>query len=90
MNTIQQGKGIFYIGDADQPQAQLLFEEKDGSMVITSTVVEPSEREQGLGGELIDYAINYARKNKLSVDPVCSFARKVIEETPEYHVVLNK
>ncbi len=88
--SIQEKNGKFYIGDNENPKAQLLFEVEGKSMVIKSTVVAPSEREQGLGGELIDYAVNYARKYKLNIDPVCSFAQGVIEQTPEYHVVLKK
>ncbi|SDP72348.1 GNAT family N-acetyltransferase [Halobacillus sp. SY10] len=86
---IQEKQGTFYIGEEQEPKAQLLFEENDNTMVITSTFVAPSEREKGLGAELIDYAVNYARKHKLKIDPVCSFAREVIEKTPEYQVVLK-
>ncbi|MYL51297.1 GNAT family N-acetyltransferase [Halobacillus litoralis] len=86
---IQEKQGTFFIGDEQDPKAKLLFEENDNTMVITSTFVAPSEREQGLGGELIDYAVNYARKHKLKIEPVCSFAREVIENTPEYQVVLK-
>ncbi|WLR48223.1 GNAT family N-acetyltransferase [Halobacillus litoralis] len=86
---IQEKQGTFFIGEEHDPKAQVLFEENDNTMVITSTFVAPSEREQGLGGELIDYAVNYARKHKLKIDPVCSFAREVIENTPEYQVVLK-
>ncbi|CDQ21546.1 hypothetical protein SAMN05192559_11153 [Halobacillus karajensis] len=88
--TIQQKKGKLFIGDEEQPKAQLLFEEKENTMVITSTVVAPSERGQGLGTDLIDFAVNYARKHKLKIDPVCSFAQGVIQNTPEYEVVLKK
>ena len=88
--NINEKNGKFYIGDEQDPKAQLLFEEENNTMIITSTFVAPSEREQGLGGELVDYAVNHARKNKGTIDPVCSFAREVIEQTPEYHVVLNK
>ncbi|SFK37544.1 hypothetical protein SAMN04487936_11286 [Halobacillus dabanensis] len=83
-------KGKLYIGDEEDPKAQLLFEEENNTMIITSTFVDPSEREQGLGRELVDYAVNHARKNKWKIDPVCSFAREVMEQTPEYRVVLNK
>ncbi|MBH0231609.1 GNAT family N-acetyltransferase [Halobacillus yeomjeoni] len=81
--------GRFYIGDPEHPKAYLAFEHEGDTMTITSTVVDPNERNQGLGTELVDYAVNYARKHKLNIDPVCSFAREIIKETPEYHVVWN-
>lgn len=85
---IQEEKGKIYIGELQNPSAQLLFEEENDIMTITSTVVDPSEREQGLGTELVDYAVNYARKNKKKINPVCSFACEVMNHTPEYQVVL--
>ncbi|MBA2176742.1 N-acetyltransferase [Halobacillus locisalis] len=87
MSDIQYSEGLFYIGDKNDPSAHLAFEEENDVMQIMSTVVAPEEREQGLGTELIDHAVNYARKHKLEIDPVCSFAHEVIKETPEYHVV---
>lgn len=86
-HTIQEERERFYIGDQSDPIAFLDFEEEGDTMVITSTVVEPSARNQGLATELVDHAVNYARKNKLQIDPVCPFARDVIKDTPEYHVV---
>ncbi|MGP4062691.1 GNAT family N-acetyltransferase [Halobacillus sp. H74] len=87
---IQEKKGKFYIGEENEPKAQLLFEEQNGVMTITSTEVDPSERKQGLGKDLIDYAVNHARKHKEKIDPVCSFAHDVIKNTLEYHVVWMK
>lgn len=86
-HTINEKEGRFYIGDQNEPAAHLSFEEEGDIMTITSTVVVPSEREKGLATDLVDHAVNYARKNKLKIDPVCSFAHEVIKNTPEYHVV---
>ncbi|RWZ52305.1 N-acetyltransferase [Halobacillus fulvus] len=89
MSDIQQEKNRFYIGEKEDPKAEMLFETDQDLLVITSTKVKPDEREQGLGKELVDYAVNEARKNKMKIDPVCSFARDIINQTPEYQVVLN-
>lgn len=87
MSHIQEKKGLFYIGELEEPVAHLDFNEQGEEMVITSTVVAPDQRGEGLGTELIDYAVNYARKHKLKIDPVCPFAREVIDHTPEYQIV---
>ncbi|KHE72076.1 GNAT family N-acetyltransferase [Halobacillus sp. BBL2006] len=89
-HTIQEERGRFYIGEQSSPVAFLAFDEEGDTMIITSTVVEPSARNQGLATELVDHAVNYARKNKLQIDPECPFARDVIKDTPEYHVVWKK
>ncbi|MFZ0369557.1 MAG: GNAT family N-acetyltransferase [Halobacillus sp.] len=88
--AIQNDQGRFYIGDQGNPDAHLDFEEHGDTMKILSTVVVPSERENGLGSDLVDHAVNYARENKLVIEPVCSFAHEVIKDTPEYHVVWKK
>ncbi|WP_226585361.1 GNAT family N-acetyltransferase [Halobacillus litoralis] len=88
--NIHEAQNKLYIGNQQNPDAQMIFETDRGTMKILSTEVAPKLREQGIGNELIDYAVNYARKHKLMIDPVCSFAGKVMEETPEYQVVLEK
>ncbi|WP_027956835.1 GNAT family N-acetyltransferase [Halobacillus kuroshimensis] len=87
---IHEDKGRLYMGEKQDPAAELVFDVEDDTMIILSTHVDPDEREQGLGRELVDEAVNYARKHKLMIDPVCSFAHNVIEETPEYQVVRKK
>ncbi|WP_079477140.1 GNAT family N-acetyltransferase [Halobacillus salinus] len=90
MSDIQEKKNLLYIGDEEEPMAHLAFEEQDGEMIITSTVVDPDHRNQGLGTELIDHAVNYARKHKLIIDPACPFAYEVMKDTPEYQIVMKE
>ena len=49
-----------------------------------STFVPEQEREQGIGEELVLYALDYARDNDYRVIPTCPFVRHVVDEHPEY------
>ena len=47
---------------------------KDGVIKLTETYVPTKDREKGIGGALVDSAINYARGRRLSIKSECSFA----------------
>ena len=55
----------------------------DGVMELTHTEVAPAVEGQGVGGDLIQAALDHARANRLKVRPLCSFARHYMEEHPE-------
>ena len=45
---------------------------------------------QGVGKQLVEAGVNWARENNVKILATCPFAKKVLEETPEYHDVLIK
>jgi predicted GNAT family acetyltransferase len=57
-------------------------------MIIEHTEVTPGYNGKGYGKSLVAKAVEFARENKLSIVPLCPYARKVINETPEYSDVL--
>ncbi|WP_181350230.1 GNAT family N-acetyltransferase [Thalassobacillus sp. CUG 92003] len=90
MSDIKQGENRFYIGSESRVDAEIHFEETDDeTMVIDHTFVDPSKREEGLGSKLVAKAVEHAREEGLKIDPVCSFARDTLEQTPDYHDVLK-
>jgi uncharacterized protein len=56
-----------------------------GVMHITHTGVAPSLQGQGIAAALIDKAFEFARDNRLKIDPVCSYVRVYIQRHPEAH-----
>ena len=53
----------------------------DGSvMALPHTVVEPQFGGKGIGGALVEFALNDARTNGLNVAPYCSFVAKAISK----------
>jgi predicted GNAT family acetyltransferase len=40
------------------------------------------------GEDLVEAGVKFARENSLKIVPNCPFAKKVIDETPEFQTVL--
>lgn len=72
-------KGAFYICDSEARIGQLDYRLRGDRMVITHTEVDPRFQGEGLGQDLVHAAVDHARSLQLSVDPVCPYAKKVIE-----------
>lgn len=53
-----------------------------GVMQIEYVEVDPALRGRGLGRQLVEKAVAFARDAKLRVVPVCSYARAVIQRDP--------
>jgi len=51
---------------------------------LLHTEVPPSMLDLGMGAKLARTALDFARREKLSVNPVCPFVAKYIERHPEY------
>jgi len=49
-----------------------------GVMHIEYVEVDPDLRGSGLGFQLVEKAVAFARENRLKVIPICSYARAVI------------
>lgn len=85
MVTIQEAHQLFYIGESpDEPSAQIEFEIDQGILTIFSTDVSSSLQGQGIGQQLVAYAVEFARNHQLKIIPVCPYAIKQFEKHPEY------
>ncbi len=82
-------QGSFYI-EENGKKLGLMTYRKTGAAEITidHTEVDDAAQGKGFGKEMTVAAVEYARDNDLKIVPVCSFAKKIIEETPEYQDVL--
>lgn len=60
----------------------------DGVITIDHTEVDSNHRGEGIGEDLVMEAVKYARENDLKIIATCPFAKKVIDETPEFQDVL--
>ena len=48
-------------------------------MTLTHTEVPPELTGQGVGGQLVQAALEHAHAQRLTVDPTCSFARAYMQ-----------
>jgi hypothetical protein len=92
MNIIQIDdgkKGEFQAIEGKQIEGQLFYVwSGPGKFIIEHTEVEGTFQGKGIGKELVEKGVEFARENKLKILPLCPFAKKLFDETPDYADVL--
>lgn len=87
---LSSSKGFFKVIEEGEELASLNYTCPSADrMIITYVGVEPALRGKGLGKQMVLAAVNYARTNKMRIMPVCSFAKKVFQQTPAIKDVLH-
>lgn len=71
-----------------KPAGDLIYEQRHGSMVIRHTGLKPEFRGEGLGEQLLEAAAAHAREHKLTILPVCAYAKKHMTPGSKYEDVL--
>ncbi|WP_105993929.1 GNAT family N-acetyltransferase [Staphylococcus simulans] len=82
MAEIKHNNNRFYVGDESKPTAEMDYTPNGDVMVIAHTGVDPSLRGQGVGNQLVQAGVKYARENNMKIDAKCWFAKKLIEDNP--------
>lgn len=87
--TINDKKGFFYIEIDGKREAFMTFIfAGEDNFIIEHTEVNPSNEGKGLGKKLVRKAVEYAREKDIKIIPLCPFAKKVFDKTPEFRDVL--
>lgn len=82
-------KGRFYYESDGNLMAELTYSVAgDDKIIIDHTEVSNSFRGKGLGKALVFFATEYARKQHISVLPLCPYARSVYRRYAELRDVL--
>ena len=84
-----EDKGEFFIEENDRQIALLTYKKSgDGVITIDHTEVDSNFRGKNIGEDLVAEAVKFARENNLKIVPTCHFAKKVIDDKPEFQDVL--
>ncbi|MFP7254570.1 hypothetical protein CHH91_12440 [Virgibacillus sp. 7505] len=83
MADIKQEQGRFYIGNSDQPDAEVTFRESD-DIVIEHTMVIEDKQGAGIGKQLINRVVDYAKEQGKQIVPVCTFAHEILSSDKKY------
>lgn len=75
--------------EVDGHKARLDFEKREGTMVITHTVVPPEIGGRGVAADLVQAAFDAARRDGLKVSPACSYAASWLQRHPDYADLLR-
>jgi len=62
----------------------------DQRFIIDHTEVDSSLEGKGVGKALVTTAVEFAREKGVLILPLCPYAKKVIERTPEFQDVVFK
>lgn len=83
-------KGRYVIYDNDEFAGEMTFTWAGNSQfIIDHTGIEPKFSGKGFGKKLVMKSVEYARKNKVKIIPLCPFAKMIFDKSPEIQDVRN-
>jgi len=79
-------KGVFYI---ENNLAEMTYVwAGSGKIIIDHTDVHASLKGQGVGKQLVEKAVEFARQQSIKIFPLCPFAKSVFDKSEEFKDVL--
>jgi len=88
-NQIDGRHGRFYIEADGKEIGKMEYAlAGPGKMVIEHTEVDDAYAGKGLGRQLVQAGVNYAREHEMKILPLCPYAKKLFDTTPEFVDVL--
>ncbi len=78
-------KGAFIAFDGEEKAGVMTYSRlNDDVVIIDHTETMESHRGQGVGRELVEHAVSWARGSNQQLMPLCPFAKSVFDETPDW------
>ena len=82
-------RGMFFIEDENEMLAEMTYIWAGLSkIIIDHTEVSDKLAGKGVGKQLVNSAVIFARENKIRILPLCPFAKRVFSKVKEYSDVL--
>jgi uncharacterized protein len=89
-HKIKANHGMFYVAYEDEVAAEMVYHTtSDNKMIIEHTEVSDELRGKNIGIELVHAGVEYARHHGMTIIPLCTFAKGVLDKKPEWHDVLE-
>jgi len=86
---INDRKGYFHIDIEGKTEAKMTFVfAGTDKIIIDHTEVNEGNNGKGYGKMMVAKAVEFAREKNIKIIPLCPFAKKVFDKTPEYKDVL--
>lgn len=85
--SVQKGQFTAYL-DGEQAGLMTYSWAGDARFIIDHTEADPKFSGHGVGKSLVMAAVEYAREKKVSIIPLCPFAKSVFERVKEIRDVL--
>jgi len=82
-------KGYFFISVEGKQVGKMTFVfAGQNKIIIDHTEVNPVYNGKGFGKKMVNKAVEFAREKNIKIIPLCPFAKKVFDKTPEFSDVL--
>ena len=81
-------RGRFYLVAPDQTVGEMTYRVSKDVMYVDHVVVSPAFRGQGLGQDLVQAGVEFAREQGVAVRPICSYAQAVMDGNTAFSDVL--
>lgn len=86
---INDKKGFFHIDVNGKTEAKMTFVfAGPDKIIIDHTEVNEGNNGKGYGKKMVAKAVEFAREKNIKIIPLCPFAKKVFDKTPEFKDVL--
>lgn len=81
--------GFFHIDINGKTEAKMTFVfAGPDKIIIDHTEVNEGNNGKGFGKKMVAKAVEFAREKNTKIIPLCPFAKKVFDKTPEFRDVL--
>ncbi|KAB7706307.1 GNAT family N-acetyltransferase [Bacillus aerolatus] len=88
---VKHENGRFFVEKNGETMAELSYVPAGAEQIeVNHTFVSDELRGQGVGGQLINEAVSYAREQNKKIVPTCSYAKAKLEKNSDYIDVLAK
>jgi predicted GNAT family acetyltransferase len=82
-------RGSFFMDDGNVRVGEMSYLlAGPAKMIIIHTEINEDYEGKGLGRRLVQAGVAYARENHIQILPLCPFAKKIFDVTPEFADVL--
>jgi predicted GNAT family acetyltransferase len=86
---VNDKKGFFHIDVNGKTEAKMTFVfAGPNKIIIDHTEVNEGNNGKGFGKKMVAKAVEFAREKNIKIVPLCPFAKKVFDKTPEFGDVL--
>jgi hypothetical protein len=90
MHEDDGSKGMFFVEQDGQILAKLTYVWDGNKIIIDHTVVDNSLSGKGIGKQLMQKSVDFAREKNIKIMPLCSFAKAVFDKVEDFQDVLNR
>ena len=87
----KENSGAFIMEENNELIAEMVYKQPNNdTIIIEHTQVSEKLKGQGVGVQLLNNAVDYARKENLKIVPECSFVLAMFNKKEEYKDVWKK